>query len=51
VNDPALLTPAYERYLLQALRRAFDLAGAPIQFDAVARNSPERDAKRPRRRA
>lgn len=48
VNDPALLTPAYERYLLQALRRAFDLAGAPILLDAVARKSPERNAERPR---
>jgi GTP-binding protein len=48
VNDPTLLTPAYERYLLQALRRAFDLAGAPILFNAVPRNSPDRESPAPR---
>jgi len=64
VNDPDLMPPAYERYLLQTLRRAFDLTGAPILLSAVPRiqsgrrpaappPSPSRDSRsrssRPRR--
>ncbi|MDZ4197811.1 MAG: ribosome biogenesis GTPase Der [Kiritimatiellia bacterium] len=37
VNDPALAPPAYERYLIQNLRRAFDLPGAPLLFDWKSR--------------
>lgn len=32
VNSPALLTPAYERYLDLQLREAFDLRGCPLRF-------------------
>jgi GTP-binding protein len=32
VNSPALLTPAYERYLDLQVREAFDLRGCPLRF-------------------
>lgn len=32
INDPALVSPAYERYLVQTLRNAFDLVGTPVRI-------------------
>jgi GTP-binding protein len=54
VNSPALLTPAYERYLDLQLREAFDLRGCPIKF--VMRGRAEGEEKKtadrpPRRRS
>jgi GTPase len=45
VNSPALLTPAYERYLDLQLREAFDLRGCPLRF--VMRGREVREQARP----
>ena len=36
VNQTRRLTPAYETYLVRALRRAFDLDGAPVIFSLAS---------------
>ena len=45
MNSPALLTPAYERYLDLQLREAFDLRGCPLRF--VMRGREVREQARP----
>lgn len=42
VNNPALLTDDYRRYLERALRSAFDLTGVPLRF--VLRRRREQEA-------
>jgi GTPase len=37
VNDPALLAPAYQTYLVRVLRKRFGLEGAPVILDARRR--------------
>ncbi len=58
VNAPALLTPAYERYLDLQLREAFDLRGCPLRFIMRGRTTQSREQTRsqiktvqPKRRA
>ncbi len=46
VNSPALLTPAYERYLDLQLREAFDLRGCPIKLVLRGRTTESRDKTR-----
>ncbi|MGH2376495.1 MAG: ribosome biogenesis GTPase Der, partial [bacterium] len=43
VNNPALLTDDYRRYLERALRSAFDLTGVPLRF--VLRRRREQEAR------
>ena len=38
VNDPKRLVPAYERYLIKAVRSAFGLEGAPVLFELRKKN-------------
>ena len=40
VNQVRRLTPAYETYLIRALRRTFDLDGAPVIFHLVSSHTP-----------
>ncbi len=40
-NDPALVQPAYERYLENVLRRNFEFAGVPLSFQFRPRRSEE----------
>ena len=40
VNDPALLTDDYRRYLENRLREAFDLVGTPVRWVLRGRNAP-----------
>ena len=49
VNSPALLTPAYERYLDLQLREAFDLRGCPLRF--VMRGREVREQAKPAEKA
>ena len=58
VNAPALLTPAYERYLDLQLRENFDLRGCPLRFIMRGRTTQNREQTRsqlktvqPKRRA
>ncbi len=37
VNDPELWTPTYEAYLMNRMRDAFSLEGAPILLEPVER--------------
>ena len=46
VNAPALLTPAYERYLDLQLREAFDLKGCPLRFVMRGRTTEAREKTR-----
>ena len=46
VNSPALLTPAYERYLDLQLRDAFDLRGCPIKLVLRGRATDSREKTR-----
>jgi GTP-binding protein len=46
VNSPALLTPAYERYLDLQLREAFDLRGCPVRFVMRGRTTDSREQTR-----
>lgn len=46
VNSPALLTPAYERYLDLQLREAFDLKGCPLRFVLRGRSTDAREKTR-----
>ena len=46
VNSPALLTPAYERYLDLQLREAFDLRGCPIRLVLRGRTTEARETTR-----
>ena len=39
VNDPALLHFSYERYLMNAMRKAFGFEGTPLKFHFRARES------------
>jgi len=41
VNNPALLTEEYRRYLERALRSAFDLTGVPVRFVLRRRREAE----------
>jgi len=41
VNNPALMTPDYQRYLERRLRETFDLAGTPIRWTLRGRRPPE----------
>jgi GTP-binding protein len=41
VNNPALMTPDYQRYLERRVRDAFDLAGTPIRWTLRGRRPPE----------
>jgi GTP-binding protein len=47
VNSPALLTPAYERYLDLQLRDAFDLRGCPIKLALRGRTTEGRGGGKP----
>ena len=40
VNQTRRLTPAYETYLIRALRRAFNLDGAPVIFILASSHTP-----------
>ncbi len=40
VNQVRRLTPAYETYLVRALRRTFDLDGAPVVFHLASSHTP-----------
>ncbi len=40
VNDPALLTAEYRRYLERRVREAFDLAGTPVRWVLRGRKAP-----------
>ena len=40
VNDPALLTAEYRRYLERRLREAFDLTGTPVRWALRRRRAP-----------
>ncbi|MCX7007963.1 MAG: ribosome biogenesis GTPase Der [Kiritimatiellaeota bacterium] len=40
VNQTRRLTPAYETYLIRALRRTFDLDGAPVIFHLASSHNP-----------
>ena len=40
VNQTRRLTPAYETYLIHALRRTFDLDGAPVIFHLASSHNP-----------
>jgi GTP-binding protein len=40
VNQVRRLTPAYETYLIRALRRTFDLDGAPVIFHLASSHTP-----------
>ena len=46
VNSPALLTPAYERYLDLQLRESFDLRGCPIKLVLRGRTTQNREQTR-----
>jgi len=41
VNDPRLWAPAYESYLIKAIRARFDLTGAPVRLKIRARRAAE----------
>jgi GTP-binding protein len=46
VNSPALLTPAYERYLDLQIRESFDLIGCPLKFVMRGRTTGSREKTR-----
>jgi GTP-binding protein len=46
VNSPALLTPAYERYLDLQIRESFDLKGCPLRFVMRGRATEAREKTR-----
>lgn len=58
VNDPRLVKPAYQDYLVHTLRKRFGLEGAPVKLDFTARrrdekrkiSSPDRARSAPRNR-
>lgn len=45
VNDPALLTPTYRKYLEARMREAFPFPGLPILFKMRGREPKERDKR------
>jgi GTP-binding protein len=46
VNSPALLTPAYERYLDLQIRESFELRGCPLRFVMRGRTTQSREKTR-----
>jgi GTP-binding protein len=46
VNSPALLTPAYERYLDLQIRESFELRGCPLRFVLRGRATEAREKTR-----
>jgi len=46
VNSPALLTPAYERYLDLKIRESFELRGCPLRFVMRGRTTEAREKTR-----
>ena len=46
VNSPALLTPAYERYLDLKIRESFELRGCPLRFVMRGRSTEAREKTR-----
>jgi GTP-binding protein len=46
VNSPALLTPAYERYLDLQIRESFELRGCPLRFVMRGRTTGAREKTR-----